>query len=86
MVTEKKMSNEFQSLNLDGGQPEIVMDPFHEYPIFKPVRFFIIFIGRQNSGKSLLSNFLFGCDFSTSEGRCTRGFYKLGQKIPCQWG
>ncbi len=32
-------------------------------------------IGKQSSGKSTLLNFLFGCDFATSEGRCTRGVY-----------
>ena len=41
-------------------------------------------IGPQSSGKYTLLNFLFGCDFSTSEGRCTRGIYgtyfKFGSK------
>ena len=32
-------------------------------------------LGPQSSGKSTLLNFLFGCDFATSEGRCTRGVY-----------
>jgi ABC-type lipoprotein export system ATPase subunit len=32
-------------------------------------------MGPQSSGKSTLLNFLFGCDFATSEGRCTRGVY-----------
>jgi GTPase Era involved in 16S rRNA processing len=32
-------------------------------------------IGAQSSGKSTLLNFLYGCDFATSEGRCTRGVY-----------
>ncbi len=31
--------------------------------------------GPQSSGKSTLLNFLFGCDFSTSTGRCTKGIY-----------
>lgn len=35
----------------------------------------ITILGPQSSGKSTLLNFLFGCDFSTSEGRCTRGVY-----------
>ena len=35
----------------------------------------ISIIGPQSSGKSTLLNFLFGCDFATSEGRCTRGVY-----------
>ena len=32
-------------------------------------------LGPQSSGKSTLLNFLFGCSFSTSIGRCTRGVY-----------
>ena len=32
-------------------------------------------IGPQSSGKSTFLNFLFGCDFLTSSGRCTRGIY-----------
>ena len=35
----------------------------------------ITILGPQSSGKSTLLNFLFGCDFTTSEGRCTRGIY-----------
>ena len=35
----------------------------------------ITIIGPQSSGKSTLFNFLFGCDFLTSQGRCTRGAY-----------
>jgi ABC-type molybdenum transport system ATPase subunit/photorepair protein PhrA len=35
----------------------------------------ISIIGPQSSGKSTLLNFLFGCDFGTSEGRCTKGVY-----------
>ena len=29
----------------------------------------------QNSGKSTLLNYLFGCRFLTSSGRCTKGVY-----------
>ena len=32
-------------------------------------------LGPQSSGKSTLLNFMFGCDFAMSEGRCTRGIY-----------
>ena len=32
-------------------------------------------IGPQSSGKSTLLNFLFGCEFLTSVGRCTKGVY-----------
>ena len=32
-------------------------------------------IGVQSSGKSLLLNFLFGTQFHSSAGRCTKGVY-----------
>jgi hypothetical protein len=32
-------------------------------------------LGPQSSGKSTLLNFLFGCDFTSSAGRCTKGIY-----------
>lgn len=35
----------------------------------------VIILGPQSSGKSTLLNYLFGCDFKTSEGRCTKGVY-----------
>jgi GTPase Era involved in 16S rRNA processing len=35
----------------------------------------ISILGPQSSGKSTLLNFLFGCDFAVSMGRCTRGVY-----------
>ena len=37
--------------------------------------------GPQSSGKSTLLNFLFGCDFSTSTGRCTKGIYGTFLKV-----
>ncbi|CAJ1413582.1 unnamed protein product [Effrenium voratum] len=37
--------------------------------------FVISVIGIQSSAKSTLMNFLFGCGFATSAGRCTRGLY-----------
>jgi hypothetical protein len=39
-------------------------------------------LGPQSSGKSTLLNFLFGCDFAVSEGRCTRGVYGTYFKFP----
>ena len=33
----------------------------------------ITILGPQNTGKSTLLNFMFGCDFATSQGRCTKG-------------
>ena len=35
----------------------------------------ISIMGPQSSGKSTLLNFLFGCDFGISQGRCTKGVY-----------
>jgi ABC-type lipoprotein export system ATPase subunit len=41
--------------------------------------------GPQSSGKSTLLNFLFGCDFLSSDGRCTSGvygtYYEINNKI-----
>jgi ABC-type lipoprotein export system ATPase subunit len=37
--------------------------------------------GPQSSGKSTLLNFLFGCDFLSSDGRCTNGVYGTYYKI-----
>lgn len=37
--------------------------------------FVISVIGAQSSAKSTLLNFLFGCGFAVSAGRCTRGLY-----------
>lgn len=38
-------------------------------------------LGPQSSGKSTLLNYLFGCRFSTSTGRCTKGIYAAIMKI-----
>eukprot|EP01017_Pseudomicrothorax_dubius_P033148 TRINITY_DN4409_c0_g1_i1.p1 TRINITY_DN4409_c0_g1~~TRINITY_DN4409_c0_g1_i1.p1 ORF type:complete len:189 (-),score=18.90 TRINITY_DN4409_c0_g1_i1:60-569(-) len=38
-------------------------------------------IGAQSTGKSTLLNFLFGCSFATSAGRCTKGIY--GTLLDC---
>ena len=37
--------------------------------------FVISIIGAQSSAKSTLLNYLFGCGFATSAGRCTKGLY-----------
>lgn len=41
--------------------------------------------GPQSSGKSTLLNFLFGCDFLSSDGRCTSGvygtYYEINNKV-----
>ena len=38
-------------------------------------------LGPQSSGKSTLLNFLFGCNFITSSGRCTKGIYGTYFKV-----
>ena len=38
-------------------------------------------LGPQSSGKSTLLNFLFGCDFASSSGRCTKGIYGTFLKL-----
>jgi GTP-binding protein EngB required for normal cell division len=44
--------------------------------IYTSNKFFVIsIVGPQNGGKSTLLNFLFGCDFSVNDGRCTKGVY-----------
>ena len=44
--------------------------------------------GPQSSGKSTLLNYLFGCKFLTSAGRCTKGIYaslaKLSRPVNCR--
>ena len=40
----------------------------------------VCLIGPQSSGKSMLANSFFGCQFAVSEGRCTRGIY--GSVVP----
>jgi predicted GTPase len=40
-------------------------------------------IGPQSSGKSLLLNTLFGAQFLSSAGRCTRGIYGCLIDIKC---
>jgi ABC-type lipoprotein export system ATPase subunit len=35
----------------------------------------VAILGPQSSGKSTLLNFVLGCDFMSSAGRCTKGIY-----------
>ena len=37
--------------------------------------FVVSIIGAQSSAKSTLLNYVFGCGFATSAGRCTKGLY-----------
>lgn len=49
----------------------------------KNLNYYVISIlGLQSSGKSTLLNYLFGCDFEISSGRCTRGIYVNIVKTP----
>jgi len=41
-------------------------------------------IGPQSAGKSLLMNFLFGTQFMTSAGRCTKGIYCSLMRFYCE--
>ena len=71
--------------NLRYGYPFEIIDGDNLYfssRFFKEVMFnlsekilVLSVIGPQSSGKSTLLNFLFGCNFQTSAGRCTRGIY-----------
>ncbi|CAG8617673.1 32469_t:CDS:2, partial [Racocetra persica] len=48
----------------------------HVYKRFNNLRVYVIsIIGLQSSGKSTLLNALFGCRFSVSVGRCTKGLF-----------
>ena len=48
-------------------------------------KFFVVsVIGAQSSAKSTLLNYLFGCGFQTSDGRCTTGLYC--SVVRCQKG
>ena len=61
---------------IDGDALELPKDVMKQ--IFKPINdrcLVLTVLGPQSSGKSTLLNFLFGFDFATSEGRCTRGVY-----------
>jgi hypothetical protein len=52
--------------------------------VFKGMKDRVIVIsvlGPQSSGKSTLLNFLFGCNFVTSSGRCTKGVYGTYFKV-----
>ena len=50
----------------------VALDSFKSFPQKVCV---VSVLGPQSSGKSTLLNFLFGCSFTTSIGRCTRGVY-----------
>jgi ABC-type lipoprotein export system ATPase subunit len=60
--------------------PVLLMNKMFEN--FKERCIFITILGPQSSGKSTLLNALFGCDFATSEGRCTKGIYGTFFKFP----
>eukprot|EP00347_Sterkiella_histriomuscorum_P017940 403347401 len=61
---------------IDGNNLAFVSEVYDE--LFKNSKdeiFVVGVIGPQSSGKSLLLNFLFGTQFQSSEGRCTKGVY-----------
>eukprot|EP00347_Sterkiella_histriomuscorum_P024480 403330967 len=61
---------------IDGNNLSFVSDVYED--LFKNHNdevFVVSVIGPQSSGKSLLLNFLFGTQFQSSEGRCTKGVY-----------
>jgi predicted GTPase len=61
---------------IDGDLLEIPRELMKELFQLRQDRAIVLTImGPQSSGKSTLLNFLFGCDFATSMGRCTRGVY-----------
>ncbi len=48
----------------------------HFFEIYNNKNVMVIgIVGRQSSGKSTLLNTVFGCDFMSSTGRCTKGVY-----------
>ena len=55
--------------------------------LMKKAPIVVSIFGPQNSGKSTLLNYCFGCKFLTSAGRCTRGIYgslcRLSRPINC---
>jgi hypothetical protein len=68
----------FEILDGDNFQfnKQILLDIFQNEFKIKNSRIRVVSIlGPQNSGKSTLLNFMFGCDFTVSDGRCTRGIY-----------
>lgn len=67
---------------IDGDSLKMPKEIIHQ--VFKPINdrcLVVTILGPQSSGKSTLLNFLFGCDFATSEGRCTRGVYGTFFKV-----
>ncbi len=53
--------------------------------VFKGARIIVIgIIGPQNSGKSTLLNFMFGCVFTISDGRTTKVVYNVPMKLLTQ--
>ncbi len=63
---------------------EKFLDEFIEYFGQEKKIYVISVLGPKNSGKSTLLNFLFGCLFSVSDGRCTRGIYGTLMKSKIQ--
>ena len=82
----KSLKNGFK-LHIFRGIPLQIKNEFlkeiFELEEFKDENYYVISIlGMQSSGKSTLLNYLFGTDFETSAGRCTRGIYSYIIKSP----
>jgi predicted GTPase len=62
---------------IDGDNMEFCSDQLkYLFNKFENEKVFIISVlGLQSSGKSTLLNYIFGCQFFSSVGRCTRGVY-----------
>jgi hypothetical protein len=67
---------------IDGDNLHFVSNFYSQYFKNDNSRTFILSImGPQSSGKSTLLNFLFGTQFASSSGRCTKGVYGSTMKI-----
>jgi pantothenate kinase-related protein Tda10 len=72
---------------LDGNNLEFLKQVYQKVQIDRMQNdeiFVISIIGPQSSGKSLLLNTLFGAQFLSSAGRCTRGIYGCLIDIKCE--
>lgn len=61
---------------IDGDNLDMPLDNIKKSLNFVKGKVFVVsVVGPQSSGKSTVLNFLFGCNFRASEGRCTKGIY-----------
>ena len=85
-VRNKSIIEAYRSFILSGYPFEIVDGDNYFFPYYLLEQTFstitsnskvlvISVLGPQNSGKSTLMNYLFGCSFTAKAGRCTKGIY-----------